>query len=133
MAFCSGLREGCSVWPRPHTPEKAAGKAAITFRKQRKGLWPWSSCWSSSKTWLIPYPEGEQCAQGGEMLLKAGSPPSSAPREDHLLDVHVLQERAVGLQNRQGCLVIVFIVAARALPALCLLDSDDLKCRRQVS
>lgn len=80
MAFCSGLRDGCSVWPRPHTPEKAAGKAAITFQKQKKGLWPWWSSWSSTKTWLILPPAGGQCGQGREMLLKAGSRPPGRPQ-----------------------------------------------------
>lgn len=35
------------------------------------------------------------------------------------------------LQDRQGHLVIVFIVTAGALPALCLLNRDDLKWRSE--
>lgn len=53
------------------------------------------------------------------------------PARTHLLNVHVLQECTVGLQDWQGRLVIVFIVAAGALPALGLLNGDDLKWGKQ--
>lgn len=47
----------------------------------------------------------------------------------HLLDVHVLQERTVGLQDGQSFffLLLLLIVAASALPPFCLFNSDDLR------
>lgn len=56
-------------------------------------------------------------------------PGPESPGRAHLLDVHVLQEGTVGLQDRQGGLLIILIVTASALPALGLLNGDDLKCR----
>lgn len=110
MAFCLGLGNGCSYLAKSSQSQEGGRDAA--FQKQRSGHWPWLGCWcSSSKTWLILHP--------------------GSPGRTHLLDVHVLQKRAVGLQDWQGCFVLIFIVAACALPALCLLNCDDLKWRRQ--
>lgn len=82
----------------------------------------------SFKTGLTLHPMWEE-----HVVLRFGRPLPSSPGRTHLLDVHVLQKRAVGLQDRQGGLVLIFTVAARALPAFCLLDCDDLKQRSQVN
>lgn len=119
-AFSPGLEGGCGDRVKLSTfPGRLWGRLLRLFLRG-KGLLP--------VVRLCTSPCSPGCFTAGHgpgTFLRPGRP----LWEIHLLNVHVLQERAVGLQDGQPLLflLLLLIVAASALPAFRLFNSDDLR------